>query len=176
MAELSPVRPVPVDAGRLRIRPPSRRLSRRFILWRTLHTLCWAVGVLGTLGAVYGFVAVTRPWLGPVLLVAAPIYAVHLAIMPTLRYRVHRWETTDDAVYALSGWLDQKWQIVPISRIQSIDTRIGPIQRRLRLATVTVTTASAEGAITIEGLDRQEAEEATDRLRELAAAAEGDAT
>jgi membrane protein YdbS with pleckstrin-like domain len=176
MAELSPPRPQPVEAGRLSLRPPSRRLSRRFILWRTLQTLCWAIGVLGTLGAVYGLVEPTRPWLGPVLLVAGPLYAVHLAAIPTLRYLVHRWETTDDAVYALSGGLTRKWQIVPISRIQSIDTSIGPIQRYLRLATVTVTTASAEGSITIEGLDVREAEEATDRLRELAAATRGDAT
>jgi hypothetical protein len=89
---------------------------------------------------------------------------------------VHRWEATDDAVYALGGWLTRKWQIVPISRIQSIDTEIGLIQRWLGLATVTVTTASSEGKIAIEGLDVRVAEATVDRLREVAAATDGDAT
>jgi len=174
MANISPPRPEPVDG--LRLRPPRHRLDRRFIAWRTLQALLWAVGVLGTLGAVYGYAESTRPWLGPVLFVVGPIYAVNIAVMPTWRYLVHRWEATDDAVYALGGWLTMKWQIVPISRIQSIDTEIGLIQRCLGLATITVTTASSEGKITIEGLDVRVAEEAVERLREVAAATEGDAT
>jgi membrane protein YdbS with pleckstrin-like domain len=174
MAISSPPRPQSLDG--LRLRPPRHRLDRRFIAWRTLQALLWAVGVLGALGAVYGYVESTRPWIGPVLLVAGPIYAVNIAVMPTWRYRVHRWEATDDAVYALGGWLTRKWQIVPISRIQSIDTEIGPIQRWLGLATITVTTASSEGKVMIEGLAVRIAEETVDRLREVAAATAGDAT
>lgn len=174
MADISPPRPKPVDG--LRLRPPRHRLDRRFIAWRTLQALFWAVGVLGTLGAIYGYAESTRPWLGPVLLVTGPIYAVNIAVMPTWRYLVHRWEATDDAVYALGGWLTRKWQIVPISRIQSIDTEIGLIQRFLGLATITVTTASSEGKVMIEGLDVRVAEATVDRLREVAAATEGDAT
>ena len=96
--------------------------------------------------------------------------------MPTWRYLVHRWETTDDAVYALEGWLTRKWQIIPISRIQSIDTETGPIQQLLGLATIKVTTASSEGTITIQGLDAGTAERTVDRLREVTAASRGDAT
>ena len=65
---------------------------------------------------------------------------------------------------------------MPISRIQSIDTEIGPIQGLLGLATVTVTTASAEGGISIAGLDRATAEATVDRLRAVTAATPGDAT
>lgn len=151
-------------------------MDRRFIAWRTLQALFWGIGVLGTLGVVYGYAEATRPWLGPVLLVAGLIYAVNITVMPTWRYLVHRWEATDDAVYALEGWLTWKWQIVPISRIQSIDTETGLIQRYLGLATITVTTASNEGKITIGGLDVKVAEETVDRLREVTAATRGDAT
>jgi membrane protein YdbS with pleckstrin-like domain len=119
-----------------------------------------------------------RPWLGPVLVVVvgSVIYAATIAVMPTWRYLVHRWEATDDAVYVHHGWLTWKWQIVPVSRIQTIDTGIGLIQRLLGLATVTVTTASSEGKIAIEGLDVKVAEETVDRLRDVAAATRGDAT
>ena len=79
-------------------------------------------------------------------------------------------------MYALQGWLTRKWQIIPISRIQSIDTEIGPIQQILGLATIKVTTASQEGTITIEGLAARIAEETVDRLRAVTAATRGDAT
>jgi membrane protein YdbS with pleckstrin-like domain len=60
-----------------------------------------------------------------------------------VRFRIHRWEVTDEAVYTLSGWLVREWRIAPISRVQTVDTEHGPLQQLLRLATVTVTTASA---------------------------------
>jgi uncharacterized protein len=160
----------------LRIRPPRCRVDRRFILWRTLQAFFWGLGVLGALGAAYRWIEAARPWLGPVLLIAGLLYLVNILVMPTCRYLVHRWETTDDAVYALEGWLTRKWQIIPISRIQSIDTEIGPLQQMLGLATIKVTTASREGTITIQGLAARTAEETVDRLRAVTAATRGDAT
>ncbi|MFC3737127.1 PH domain-containing protein [Paractinoplanes deccanensis] len=160
----------------LRLRPPRHRVDPRFVLWRTLQALLWGAGVLGTLGAVYTLAEVTRPWLGPVLLVLAAIYLVNVVLMPSWRYRVHRWEATGDAVYALEGWLTKKWRIVPISRIQSIDTERGLLQQALGLATVRVTTASGEGKISIEGLDARVADETVDELRRITAATPGDAT
>jgi uncharacterized protein len=164
------------DVQVLRLRPPRNHVGARFVLWRTLQALFWGIGVLGALGVVLWWFEGTRPWLGPLAVVVAVVYAVNVTVMPTMRYRVHRWETTDDAVYSLHGWLTRKWQIVPISRIQSIDTEIGPLQRSLGLATITVTTASSEGKISIEGLDAQIAQETVDRLRETTAATPGDAT
>ena len=167
MAESSP---------RLALRPPRHRLDRRFIARPTVQALLWGLGVLGVLAAVYGYAPALRAWLGPVMLVAGAIYLVNVVAMPTGRYLVHRWEATDDAVYALTGWLTKKWQIVPISRIQTIDTEIGLLQRAFGLATIAVTTASSEGRITIEGLDVRVAEQTVDRLRAVTAAAAGDAT
>lgn len=158
------------------IRPPQHRVDRRFIVWQTLVAVLWSAGVLGVLGAIYRFAEVTRPWLGPVLIVLAVLLAVQILVAPTARYLVHRWQATDDAVYALEGWLTRRWQIVPISRIQSIDTEIGPLQQLLGLATIRVTTASSEGKISIEGLDATVARTTVDRLREVTAATAGDAT
>ncbi|MEV6633682.1 PH domain-containing protein [Actinoplanes sp. NPDC051470] len=158
------------------IRPPQHRVDRRFIVWQTLVAVLWSAGVLGVLGAIHRFAEVTRPWLGPVLIVLAVLLAVQILVAPTARYLVHRWQATDDAVYALEGWLTRRWQIVPISRIQSIDTEIGPLQQLLGLATIRVTTASSEGKISIEGLDATVARTTVDRLREVTAATAGDAT
>lgn len=105
--------------------------------------------------------------------VAGAVYGI---VVPPLRYRIHRWEVTDEAVYTLSGWLVREWRIAPISRVQTVDTEHGPFQQLLRLATVTVTTASARGAVKIAGLDAAAAAELARTLTATTQATPGDAT
>jgi len=109
-------------------------------------------------------------------IVTAVIAVAHLAIMPRWRYRVHRWETTEHAVYTQSGWFNQERRIAPISRIQTVDSQRGPFEQMFRLANVTVTTASAAGPLHIRGLDRDVARQLVDELTVIVEASEGDAT
>ena len=102
--------------------------------------------------------------------------ATHLTVMPRWRYRVHRWEVTDDAVYTRSGWLSQERRIAPISRVQTVDTERGPLEQLFGLANVTVTTASAAGPLRIHGLDRATADALVAQLTEVTSQSEGDAT
>jgi membrane protein YdbS with pleckstrin-like domain len=89
---------------------------------------------------------------------------------------VHGWEITPDAVYTRSGWIDQEWRIAPVSRIQTVDSERGVLQRLFRLSDLTVTTASSAGALKIHGLDVEVAQRAADELTGNAVASEGDAT
>jgi hypothetical protein len=82
----------------------------------------------------------------------------HLLVMPQWRYRIHRWESTDTAVYTQSGWFTQERRIAPLARVQTVDTRRGPIEQLFGLSNVTVTTASAKGPIVVHALDRGTAE------------------
>jgi uncharacterized protein len=160
----------------IRLRPPRHRIERRAILLWTLHALIGSILIVGGLGLAYAFWERARPWLGPIIVIMAIIYAVNVTIMPTWRYLVHRWETTDQAVYSLKGWLTREWRITPVSRIQSIDTTQGPLQHMLGLATIKVTTASREGGITIAGLNAEVAAETAQRLTEITQITPGDAT
>ncbi len=117
-----------------------------------------------------------RAWQWSVLAVMLVGSAAYLAVMPGMRYRIHRWEVTDLAVYTQSGWLTQERRIAPISRIQTVDSEYGPLERAFGLGTVTVTTASAAGALRIEGLERDVVERLVAELTTITAAAEGDAT
>lgn len=101
---------------------------------------------------------------------------VYVVVMPQWRFRVHRWETTDDAVYTAAGWINQEWRVAPMSRIQTVDTERGPLQQLFGLSTVTVTTASAAGALRIEGLDHQLAADLVEQLTKTTQATPGDAT
>lgn len=101
------------------------------------------------------------------LIPAAAIAVIGLVLAltaPRVQYRVHRWETTDDAVYVRSGWLWREWRAAPLSRVQTVDLARGPIQRGFGLATVTVTTASAKGAVKIEALDADVADDLVQKL------------
>jgi len=86
------------------------------------------------------------PWL------VIPLGALLIVVEPLWRYRVHRWEVTDQAVYTREGWLTRTWRIVPIARIQTVDTTRGPVQQMLGLATVTVRTASHAGSTDVQHL------------------------
>ena len=157
------------------LREPSERVSPR-------ARLMWTVGALLNSVFTYGvLLAVALVWdLVPVTWWAATALAVALAaytwLMPRWRYAVHRWEATDTAVYTQTGWWSIEQRIAPMSRIQTVDYEEGAVARLFGLASVTVTTASAAGALEIEGLDRQLARELVDLLTRRADAVPGDAT
>jgi membrane protein YdbS with pleckstrin-like domain len=114
------------------------------------------------------------PWWAWLLWVLA--LGSYVAVVPSWRYLVHRWEVTDTAVYTQTGWWSLERRIAPMSRIQTVDHAEGAIARLFGLATVTVTTASAAGALEIAGLDREVARGLVDELTIKADAVEGDAT
>jgi membrane protein YdbS with pleckstrin-like domain len=87
-----------------------------------------------------------------------PMAVVWTVVEPVWRYRVHRWEVTADAVYTLEGWLSRTWRIVPVTRIQTVDTTRGPLQQLLGLASITVRTASHAGSTGIQHLAAPTAE------------------
>ncbi len=110
------------------------------------------------------------------LAVSAAVGLLHVLVMPHWRYRVHRWESSDTAVYTRSGWFNQERRIAPLSRIQTVDTERGPLEQLFRLSNVTVTTASAAGPLRIHGLARADADRLVAELTRLTAASTGDAT
>jgi membrane protein YdbS with pleckstrin-like domain len=134
----------------------------------------------GVVAVVLGVLALliepARPWLLLALGIALVIGIPYMIVMPLWRYRVHRWEVTEDAVYTRTGWLWQEWRIAPMSRIQTVDTARGPLEQAFRLSSVTVTTASAAGPLKIKGLDRAVAEDLVEKLTEVTQAHRGDAT
>jgi membrane protein YdbS with pleckstrin-like domain len=108
--------------------------------------------------------------------IAVAAIALQVAVVPQWRYLVHRWEITDTAVYTQTGWWARERRIAPMSRIQTVDYAEGPVARLFGLATVTVTTASAAGALQIAGLAKDRAQLLVDELTLKADAVEGDAT
>lgn len=159
-----------------RLRPPRHRIERRAVLWWTLQSLALTGPILIATIVAYTLWDSARPWLAPVVAGAIVLTVAIVFVEPWWRYAVHRWETTDEAVYGLSGWLVREWRVAPISRIQTVDAVRGPIEQLLGLSTLRVTTASSRGAIDIGGLDKDVAAETAARLTTITQRTPGDAT
>jgi membrane protein YdbS with pleckstrin-like domain len=160
----------------VRLRPPRNQVDRRAVRWWLVQTLL-LVGVpvlaLVVLGSVISGARLVLLLCGAGIAVLGLPLAI---LLPFWWYRVHRWEVTESAVYTRTGFFWQEWRVVPMSRIQTVDTQRGPLEQAFGLATVSVTTASARGAVQIQGLDHELAADLAQQLTETTQATPGDAT
>ncbi len=152
--------------------PPSAKAP---LVWALIGAVPWLVLTAGQL--VWAVIDPRLPWLHALALsVTAVGFLTSVVVAPLWRYRVHRWDVSPQAVYTRTGWLVQERRIAPISRVQTVDTYRGPLDRILGLANVTVTTASSAGAVHIVALDAPVAERIVARLTDSASLGAGDAT
>lgn len=160
--------------------PPSRRAPLRWAIGGVVPWLVLAAGQVVWIAFDKRSPAsgwYPQPWLHVVPAVVTVFgAAISLAVVPLWRYRVHRWEIGPQAVYTRTGWLVQERRIAPISRVQTVDTHRGPLDRLFGLANVTVTTASSAGAVHIAALDLAVADHLVAQLTDIAAIGAEDAT
>ena len=163
------------------VRDPAWQVSRGAIgFWVAegiIETVVFALGAAAFLIFVPASVGGPIPflrWAVPVLVIVDAI--VSIGVRPRLRYRVHRWEVTDEAVYTLTGWLSRTWTLVPIARIQTVDVTRGVMQQVFGLASVAVLTASSEGTVRVPHLEADVAQRVADDLARRAAQVRDQAT
>ncbi|MFE1174107.1 PH domain-containing protein [Streptomyces sp. NPDC058773] len=147
--------------------PPGNTFDRATVAWwRTRLTVFFVVllAVLVLHAVVPGLLRFGGPWLFGVAAVVALLAVPTVLLLPKWWFAVHRWEVTDTAVHVRTGYFRQRTQVAPLSRVQTVATVRGPLQKRFGLAGVTVTTASAKGPLKIDGLRESVAE---DVVREL---------
>ena len=158
------------------LREPAHQVSPRAVPFWTVSALIGdALLVIGALVA-YLLVPGVPRWVGLVVLLLGGLAIAHVVLMPRIRFRVHRWEVTDTAVHTREGWIGRESRIAPISRVQTVDSRQGALMRVFGLSSITVTTASAAGPITVDCLDADTARQVVARLTAITAATEDDAT
>ncbi|MFD0902477.1 PH domain-containing protein [Actinomadura sediminis] len=176
------------DGGRSRpprLRPPAHRVSPRAIAhWAIEYLLLWGLAFGLSLGVAAWLGDAEADWLPrwlsdrvgllPWVVGAAGLLMVTVA--PVWRYRVHRWEVSADVVYTRTGWFSREWLLVPVSRIQTVDTEQGWIERLLGLATIEINTASHTGSSEVSGLPAGVATRLADDLAHRAHDLRDDAT
>ena len=99
------------------------------------------------------------------LLAMLVLYGLVVGILPTLRWRRWRYEIREEEVDLQRGIIWISRTLVPLARIQHVDTQHGPLQRWFGLATVIFYTAA--GSNHIPELSAPVAAEVRDRISEL---------
>lgn len=171
-----PGTPAPAGAAEV-LRQPAHQVSPRAKTWWTVRAAIRWVIVIPLVTVVLAVIP-DVPWYvaAAAFLVLAAAAAAHLIVMPRFRYAFHRWEINAVAVYSQAGWLTRTRVLIPISRVQVIDTVAGPLERSFGLSTVTVTTASSAGTVRISGLPTETAQAIAAGLTVSAAEDTDDAT
>lgn len=160
----------PVDVP-AELRPLDRRVRVRW----------WLEGAIAVSGALVGALLVDLAILPAVLadppprgLLSAAVGVAGSALaagVPVVRYRRWRYAVRPEDLWLQSGVLVERVTVIPLSRLQFVDTRQGPLDRALGLAQLVVHTAAIGTAGTVPGLDVAEAA----RLRERLARVDPDA-
>ncbi|WP_446666953.1 PH domain-containing protein [Flexivirga sp. B27] len=158
------------------LRPPNELVSPRARTMWAVQGIVLTVVLLVAGGVTWFLAEPATIWKFLGIAVIAVLFVVTVLVGPALRYRIHRWEVTEDAVYTQRGLLTIEQRIAPISRVQTVDTERGVLERLFGLSSVTVTTASAKGELRVEGLDADVADRIVRDLTVVTAASEGDAT
>jgi membrane protein YdbS with pleckstrin-like domain len=147
---------------------PTRTLAREAVwVWRGEQVLGWGIAVVVGLIAgaqLEGALALALrvvPVAG--LLVCVPL-------VPSLRWRRWRWEVRPDAIDLRRGTFTIRRTLVPMLRVQHVDTTRGVVEQSLDLATVVVHTAAGSHSIPL--LSVADAAEVRDRIADLARTAD----
>lgn len=91
-----------------------------------------------------------------------------------LIWRAWRFEIGEHALHLRHGVLTRRASTIPFHRVQHIDLEAGPLERRLRLTSLILRTASASSDSEVPGIDADDAVALRSRI--LALVGTGDAT
>jgi membrane protein YdbS with pleckstrin-like domain len=112
-----------------------------------------------------GFVlaGILDAWFAPPLLA---LLGAGIGAWPGLKHYRHTfWRLDEEGLAVRRGRMWQRETRVPATRVQHLDLKRGPLQRRRHLATLVVHTAGTRhSAVTVPHLDADDAERLRDRL------------
>lgn len=148
---------------------PTRTLSpqARWI-WRGEQLLGWGVAV-----AVWMLIATQLDGVLATLARVLPVVGLVACVIavPALRWRNWRWEVAPHAIDIRHGTFVVLRTLIPMLRVQHVETSQDVFERALALATVRVHTAAGSHRIPL--LARRDADELRDRIADLARTADG---
>ncbi|GAF23918.1 MULTISPECIES: PH domain-containing protein [Shouchella] len=106
-------------------------------------------------------------WITWVLAGLVVLYGVtRVLIWPTIQWYRFRYEVFDDEIDIQQGVLIVRRTLVPMVRVQHVDTEQGPILRRYKMAAVSITTAATTHQIPT--LNTEDADALRDQIASLA--------
>lgn len=123
--------------------------------------------------AAIGFLPIPPSWVIVMILLIIILEAIFaIALIPSLRLRYWRYEVTESEIDLYRGIFVRTRTLIPMTRVQHVDTKEGPLYRYYNLAAVVISTAATQHEIP--ALSNETANELRDRISELALVVEDD--
>lgn len=157
------------------ISEPQKRISERALTVWKISACLFSLIVWVIAG---GLVAVTMLfdwpfWVIAAALLIAVVYSyLFIILLPSLRWKRWRYEVREQEIELQYGVFIIKRTLIPMIRVQHVDTQQGPLLRKYMLATVTISTAATVHEIP--ALDMEEAEGLRNSISRLARVADED--
>lgn len=107
-----------------------------------------------------------------VSLISVSLWFLAVFIIPPIRWKRWRYSINQNEINLLRGILVRKETLIPLSRVQHVDTRQGPLLRWFNLSSVTISTAATTHEIP--GLDEVIADKVRREISTYARLAEDD--
>ncbi|ASK61258.1 hypothetical protein CFK37_03220 [Virgibacillus phasianinus] len=106
------------------------------------------------------------------ILLCGILHYVFVNLLPKVRWKRWRYEIFEQEIYIQHGILIISRTLVPMIRVQHVDTKQGPILKKYQLASVTISTAATTHEIP--ALLEEDASSLRDRISALARVDEDD--
>lgn len=132
--------------------------------------------LIAILASVIYFLTIKFEW--PLYIVIISVACVILSIIllivlfPMIRWNIWRYEVREQEIEIQSGLFIVKRTLIPMVRVQHVDTKQGPILKGYNLANISISTAATTHTVPM--LEVVEANELRMKISELARVAEED--
>jgi uncharacterized protein len=156
-------------------REPQKRISGQALkVWRITGVIKMAIGWILALIVIFLVHTFHWPvWISVIIVVFGLIYSyLSIFFIPSLRWKRWRYDVREEEIELQQGIFIKVRTLVPMVRVQHVDTVQGPILRKYKLASVIVHTAAT--AHEIPALEEAEAEELRMFISKLARVADED--
>ncbi|CAG9623368.1 PH domain-containing protein [Sutcliffiella rhizosphaerae] len=110
--------------------------------------------------------------LGIVVAIVIIVFIFTVFVFPVMQWKRWRYEIHEHEIDLQSGIFIKKRTLIPMVRVQHVDTRQGPILKRYHLSTVLISTAATIHVIP--ALDEEQADQVRDYISKLARVTEDD--
>lgn len=158
----------------MREQPKFQLPKKAQTVWRLYGIIQTFIIALLTGGIVFLTVKFDWPpwimWIAIALVILSITFSV--IVFPSIRWRIWRFEVREQEIEIQSGLFVVKRTLIPMVRVQHVDTEQGPILKKYMLANISISSAATVHMIPM--LKVEDADELRTKISELARVAEDD--
>lgn len=158
----------------MRTQPVNRISVKGLKVWRLYGIMQTGILLLIGIGAgVLAYIYEGPWWIYAIAATVDVLFGyLFIYLFPKIRWMRWRYEVRESEIELQRGIFIVKRTLIPMVRVQHVDTAQGPILRKYNLAEITISTAATNH--TIPALVMEEADELRSRISVLARVAEDD--